>query len=212
MPEGPEVWILSCAINKYYDDPNKTFAYGKHLFINEKKEDWSFGLTGKVYIKDSTYELQKIDSGWLYGDIITYTDVNSQISKLGINWMTGDRNILLKEIFNWNGKKNRLAGLLLDQSRISGIGVAWGSEILLRAGLQPADRACDQHIGNLIDAMIEMRTEIQYKYNKELDKLESKEDLKNFINNWFTNLYEMREMYIYKKGEKVTVLGRTWWV
>ena len=32
MPEGPEVWILSEAINKYYHC-EKTRAYGKHLFL-----------------------------------------------------------------------------------------------------------------------------------------------------------------------------------
>jgi len=211
MPEGPEVWILSYAINKYYDDPNKTVAYGKHLFINDTKEDWSFGLTGKVFINEAD-ELQKIDSGWLYGNIIPFTDLTMQTSKYGLNWMTLNRDELTKEIFTWENKKNRLAGLLLDQTRISGFGVAWGSELLLRANLQPTDRACEQFIGKLIDSILNLRLEIHYKYSKELDKMDSKDKLKNFINNWYTNLYEIRDMYVYKKGEKVLVSGRTWWV
>lgn len=35
---------------------------------------------------------------------------------------------------------------------------------------------------------------------------------KKFINNWFHNLYEIRQMDIYKKGSKIEVLGRNWWV
>ena len=211
MPEGPEVWILSCAINKYYDDPNKTIAYGKHLFVNDIKEDWSFGLTGKVFIDESN-QLQKIDSGWLYGNIVPYDDLTSQTLKYGLNWMNIDRDVLFKEIFIWNSKKNRMAGLLIDQTRISGFGVAWGSELLYRADLQPTDRACDQHIGKLIESMLVLRSEVQYKYSKELEKMDTKDKLKHFINKWFTNLYETRDMFVYKKGEKVLVLGRTWWV
>lgn len=79
MPEGPEVWILSESINKFYHC-EKTKAYGKHLFIFPplseatvltkvgsntvtntdanfgstfaKGRNWSFGLTGKVQILD----------------------------------------------------------------------------------------------------------------------------------------------------------------
>jgi formamidopyrimidine-DNA glycosylase len=211
MPEGPEVWILSLAINKYYDDPEKTSSYGKHLFINDKKEDWSFGLTGKVCINEKD-ELERVDSGWLYGNSVPYTDLTVQTSKYGINWMTVNRDDLIKEIFTWNNKKNRMAGLLIDQTRISGFGVAWGSELLLRSDLKPTDRACDQYIGQLIDSILILRSEIHYKYNKELEKMTTKEEIKNFINSWFTNLYEIRDMYVYKKSEKVTVLGRTWWV
>ena len=39
MPEGPEIWILSKAVNKYYGF-EKTESYGKHLFILDKKENW----------------------------------------------------------------------------------------------------------------------------------------------------------------------------
>ena len=37
MPEGPEVWILSEAIN-LYKKYNDTCAYGKHLIIKDIME------------------------------------------------------------------------------------------------------------------------------------------------------------------------------
>jgi len=60
MPEGPEVLILSKAINRYYMETVnvKTNSYGKHLIINDIMEDWSFGLTGKVKI-DHNNNLKK---------------------------------------------------------------------------------------------------------------------------------------------------------
>lgn len=45
MPEGPEVWILSKAIKCHFNE-EKSLSHGKHLFIFDKKENWSFGLTG----------------------------------------------------------------------------------------------------------------------------------------------------------------------
>jgi hypothetical protein len=34
----------------------------------------------------------------------------------------------------------------------------------------------------------------------------------NFINDWFENLYQIRNMNIYKKGKKITISGRNLWV
>ena len=98
--------------------------------------------------------------------------------------------------------------MLLDQAKISGIGVAWGSEILFKAGLRPDMRACDQTLNKLANSMIEIRENIKKLYSEQLDESECKE----FINNWFENLYEIRDMNIYKKGSKIEVLGRSWWV
>ena len=47
-------------------------------------------------------------------------------------------------------------------------------------------------------------------YDKELEA--SDDNLKEFINDWYSNLYEIREMSIYKKGSQLEVLGRNWWV
>jgi len=49
MPEGPEVWILSKAINSFFSDDN-TMSVGKHLIVKDCMENWSFGLNGKVML------------------------------------------------------------------------------------------------------------------------------------------------------------------
>ena len=43
MPEGPEVWVLSKAVNIHFNE-TKSLSYGKHLFIFDKKENWCFDL------------------------------------------------------------------------------------------------------------------------------------------------------------------------
>ena len=211
MPEGPEIWILSEGINKFYHC-EKTRAYGKHLFIFKKIEEksgenWSFGLTGKVQILDND-ELIKMHSGWLYGDQLEFLNYDEEIKKLGINWLTSSEEKLSKEIDTWVSSKKKLAGLILDQSKISGIGVAWGSEILFKSGLRPDVRACDQDLRKLVYSMIEIREKIKQIYSEQVDE----STCKNFINKWFENLYAIREMNIYKKGTKLEVLGRSWWV
>ena len=209
MPEGPEVWILSEAINKFYHS-EKTKAYGKHLFIfkNENKgENWSFGLTGKVQITDDNILLKR-DTGWIFGDHVQFDDYETETKKLGINWLTSSEADLRKEVDTWIKSKKKLAGLMLDQTKISGIGVAWGSEILFKAGLRPDMRTCDQTLSKLADSMIEIREKTKKLYNEQLDE----DNCREFINNWFENLYEIREMSIYKKGSKIEVLGRSWWV
>lgn len=209
MPEGSEIWILSEAINKFYHS-EKTKAYGKHLFIfkNEKEgENWSFGLTGKVCLLDNN-ELIKLHTGWICGDQLSFDNYESETKKLGINWLTSSDADLRKEVDSWIKSKKKLAGLMLDQTKISGIGVAWGSEILFKAGLRPDMRACGQALNKLADSMIEIRENIKKKYSEQLDESTCRE----FVNNWFENLYEIREMSVYKKGSKVEVLGRSWWV
>ena len=242
MPEGPEVWILSEAINKFYHC-EKTRAYGKHLFVfppfikvepntNTNTDtntntnfgstflkggcglNWSFGLTGKVQITDDNTMI-KLNSGWIYGDQIEFHDYDEETRKLGTNWLTSSAADLHKIVDRWIKSKKKLAGLILDQTKISGIGVAWGSEILFKAGLRPDMRACDQvltkgsgALKKLVDSMIEIREKVKKLYSEYLDELNCKE----FVNDWFENLYEIREMSIYKKGSKLEVLGRSWWV
>ena len=212
MPEGPEIWILSEAINKFYHC-EKTRAYGKHLFVfkNEKEgENWSFGLTGTVQINPFNNELIKLNTGWIYGDQITFDPLrySEETQKLGTNWLTSSEADLHKEVDSWIKSKKKLAALILDQTKISGIGVAWGSEILFKAELRPDMRCCDQVLNKLADSMIEIREKIKKLYSEPLDEATCKE----FINEWFENLYEIREMSIYKKGSKLEVLGRSWWV
>ena len=211
MPEGPEVWILSEAINKFYHF-EKTVVYGKHLFVfNDQSkshgENWSFGLTGKVQITDDD-KFIKINSGWIYGEKVKFDDYTSETKKLGIDWLTCSKEDLHKEVDKWIKSKKKIAALILDQSKICGIGIAWGSEILYKSDLRPDMRACDQVLNKLADTMYLIREEIKKKYNEQVDESNCKE----FINEWFTNLYEIREMTIYKKSSQIKVLGRNWWV
>ena len=213
MPEAPEVWILSQAINAYYNY-EKTHCYGKHLIVydNENKrsgEDWSFGLNGKVKICDEDNSLVKLDSGWINGEKVSFNNDSEPIIYHGINWLMCDEDLLRKEVDTWIKSKKKLAGLMLDQSRIAGIGVAWGSEILFHAGLRPDMKVCDQNIKGLADSMLHIREKIKELYKEELNKCNDK---KTFINEWFDNLYQIRDMCVYKKGSKVEVLGRSWWV
>jgi formamidopyrimidine-DNA glycosylase len=210
MPEGPEIWILSEAINKFYH-AEKTKAYGKHLFVfndaSTTGENWSFGLTGKVSLLDNN-DLIKLHTGWICGDQLSFDNYETEIQTLGTNWLTSSEAELRKEVDSWIKSKKKLAGLLLDQTKISGIGVAWGSEILCKAGLRPDMRACDQVLNKLADSMIEIRENIKKLYSEQVDE----NNCTAFINNWFENLYEIRDMNIYKKGSKIEVLGRSWWV
>ena len=217
MPEGPEVWILSKAINTFYLNDN-TLSYGKHLIVKDIKENWSFGLNGTVGISDFN-ELVKIDGGWINGDNIKYEKYEDSIKELGLDWMTASKAELETEVDKWIKSKKKLAGLILDQSKISGIGVAWGSEILFKADLRPDVRACDQVLNKLVDSIIEIRKKVQETYELELSRtLEvckiygDNNKLRLLIDGWFENLYEIREMDIYKKGSKLQVLGRSWWV
>ena len=207
MPEGPEVWILSKMINNYYNDDNTT-SIGKHLIIKDMKEDWSFGLNGKVKINENNV-LVKVETGWIYGDKKPFE------KSIGFDWMTASKKELEEEVQKWSKSKKKLASLILDQSKICGIGVAWGSEILYKAKLNPDLKACDQSLDKLVDSMIEMRIQIEDTYinlyydNK--NNKDNKDDLKELINDWFENLYKIRKMNIYKKGSKIHILGRSWW-
>ena len=226
MPEGPEVWILSKAINLFLSknkDKNMELAYvnnfGKHLILHYKDDaiiDWSFGLTGKVYM-DKDYKLNKIYNSYLSGgfrfiDNTYYENISS------ICWMNNDTNneTLQKIIDKWKTSKKKLGMLLVEQNEISGIGIAWGSEILFRCNLRPDIKACDQNLDNLCSQILNIKYEIKNIYREFLKKHENNENnennLMNFINDWFENLYQIRNMNIYKKGKKITISGRNWWV
>ena len=208
MPEGPEVWILSKAVNEFYKK-DRSISYGKHLFILDRSENWSFGLTGNVALDDyNKNELIKIETGWINGDQVKYENLNNELDKLGIDFMTSDENLIRHEVDKWIKSKKKLAALILDQTKISGIGIAWGSEILFRADLRPDMRTCDQVLNKLADSILYIRQQIKNIYEKELKEKGAEE----LIGKWFNNLYDVREMNIYKKGSKLTVLGRSWWV
>lgn len=206
MPEGPEIWILSKAVNQFFKD-DRSISYGKHLFLLDKSENWYFGLTGKVTINND--ELLKVEKGWLNGGAHKYNILSNELDNLGLDFMTAEEELLRKEVDRWRKSKKKLAGLMLDQTLIAGIGVAWGSEILHVSGLRPELKACEQDLSKLADSMMSIREHVKYLYEGILVNTSS---TKNFIDYWFDNLYAVRTMSVYKKGSKIDVLGRTWWV
>jgi len=123
--------------------------------------------------------------------------------------MDAENEQINKIVESWTKSKKKLGGLLVEQSFICGIGIAYGSEILYDAGLKPDIKANEQNLSKLSQSIINVRNKIKQHYIEELDKCNN---LKEFINKWFYNLYEIREMNIYKKGTKIDVLGRTWWM
>jgi formamidopyrimidine-DNA glycosylase len=208
MPEGPEVWILSKMINEYYLNDN-TISIGKHLIIKDIQEDWSFGLNGKVNINENN-ELVKVETGWINGEKKQYD--NKSVKELGLDWMTANKKELEEEVQKWTNSKKKLAILILDQTKICGIGVAWGSEILYNAKLNPNLKACDQLLDKLVDTMIEIRIKIQETYINLYNENIDNDKNKKLICNWFENLYKIRKMNVYKKGSKIQISGRNWWI
>lgn len=206
MPEGPEIAILCDALQEYY--PERQFScYGKHLFYQNTgdhlAENWSFGLTGKVKI-DETDVLSKVMTGFVFGAIEFNT------TKVGKCWLKTPDGELKKEIESWSKSRKALGSLLLDQNLISGIGVAWGSEILYKANLRPELKACEQDLSGLFNALVDIRDYVTNLYGIYLKNITNKTDLKVFINGWFKNLYALRQMKVYKKAKEIKVAGRVW--
>lgn len=207
MPEGPEVYILSKAINRFYKNDDFSQAIGKHLQLRERNEDWSFGLQGKVRLNERG-ELSKPS----YAAFTTgYIKPIGECKELGLNWLISSEEEVLYEVEKWTKRKKKLAALLLDQELIAGIGVAWGSEILHSTGLDPNECVQKQKAGDLAKAIIEIRDFAKETYDSLLAGVKD-EDLYNFINDWFENLYKERKMKVYRLGTKKEVSGRTWWV
>lgn len=213
MPEGPEVHTLAKAINFYFNETKSSesvVSHGKHLMLINAKEDWSFGLNGTVYI-DSNNRLTKVNSGYIPGEVVKF-DYTNEVINSGIDWINCSKADIEDAINTQFVKSKKMLGpLLLDQSIIAGIGVAWGSEILYKANLLPNVKAYLQDLSKLADIMFTIGSEIRTIYGFHLLEMSTVE-LKDFINQWFTNLYEIRNMKVYKKGTQVTVGGRKWWI
>ena len=207
MPEGPEVYALSVALNKIGIN---NIPYGKHIYFTDKKEDWSFGLQGKVSIDISTKIIthQPISSNWKTGFIKSFNTNEERIQqlKLGIDWMTS--NNIQQTLEKYKNSSRTLASILLDQSIIAGIGVAWGSEILHSCGYKPNDKMNEINVKKLATCIIEIREYIREKYIDYIQKW----DYYEFVNGWFGNLYKLREMKVYKKEKSIEISGRTWWI
>lgn len=226
MPESPEVWFLGLLLDKMHVS-NQT--YGKHLFLFEKGrecreedeksreeegEDWSFGLSGTVRWDREENRLIKVDNGWICGSIKWFDVVNKCMSSLGIDFMTASQEDveIMMHLYKWTTSKRTLGTLLLDQSMIAGIGVAWGSEILHHGGLRPDVKACEQDLSTLAASCICIRDQAKATYLAYLEQAKSENNQIDMINGWFHNLYAIRDMQVYQKGCKVHVSGRNWWV
>lgn len=219
MPEGPEIWFLSMAIN-FARNNNFVYyysSYGKHLLIYDQTihqyEDWTFGLTGKVKINEDGI-LEKCEHGWIIGKINKYNDIVIAKQKLGLDWMTSQPQEIIDAVIKWKSMNKSLASLLLDQSLISGIGVAWGSEILHHAGLNPQMKSRDADPTILANSILFIRKVAITLYSDFLNKATETAHYVRMVNEWFDNLYACREksLCVYKKGTPLKISGRTWWV
>lgn len=218
MPEGPEVWILNKAICQYYGE-NISTSIGKHLIVqsgyNQENNSiiWSFGVDGKILIDENNKLCKPMEENWIFGKneiLNTSGNIREQLSLSNIDWMTAtidEINDFVKKLSKVRGK---LGPALINQNKICGIGVAWGAEILHKAGLRPDDSANNQDLSKLAESMIEIREEIKNLYEVELNKYNDK--IKDFIEGWFEKLYKIRNMKVYKVGKKITISGRTWWI
>lgn len=215
MPEGPEVFILNEAICRYYNDCNASISLGKKLIVdykyneNNKTNVWSFGLNGKMAINENNLLYKPSEQNWIYGINEIYDDGISDPIKVNVDWMTSNEKELNRFKKKLEDKRIKLGPALINQNNISGIGVAWGSEILHRAGLRPDVPANQQDLSNLVKAMIEIREEIKTLYSTHLNNCI---EMREFIENWFENLYKIRNMRVYNIGTKINISGRNWWI
>ena len=203
MPEGPEVYALAHAIKSWGTECQ---SYGKHIFINNT--DLSFGLKGHVVTING--QIAKKANHWMLGHEkpCNSLDILIQSNKLGLDFMTANKENLIEITSQWANSRKKLGALILDQSLIAGIGVAWGSEICHLAELRPDKTAREQNLSNLVPCMLGIRNYTQQLYVT----LMLNGNLETNINAWFENLYAARYMKVYKVGTPIEVAGRTWWV
>ena len=214
MPEGPEVLMLSKAFKHLGFE---TEAIGKHLLIKDLhtgiRFDISFGLVGKITVDENLNITKVINNQLPSGDMKEIISFHEVAENLGIDWLSSSRSDIQNVVTKWTSRKKQIGSLLLDQHEICGIGIAWGSEILHKAGINPSEKANTfiflSLTDPLIDAIISTKEKVIKLYSQVL-----KQDGRLFVNGWFNNLYKIREssMSIYKKGIEVTVSGRTFYV
>ena len=215
MPEGLEVFILAQVLK---DIGYVCHSFGKHLVLKHPYTgewyDYSFGLAGRVKINENSLELVKVNHPKIVsGEMKKINDIKEVQDKLGVDWLFATREKLEIVIRSWLSRKKQIGALLLDQKEICGIGVAWASEILNIAKINPGLKTNLLQfldlINVLLDAMINVRDKMLKVYFACVTK-----DRKKFVNSWYYNLYEERKKYltVYDKGEKVKISGRDFYV
>ena len=199
MPEGLEVYHLAHVLRttKGFTGEQVT-SWGKHLYIYD--QDWSFGLSGRVAWAPDSSKVIKVNVGRVYGSVVSG---NASYGR-GVDFATATAEALHKAVAEmYMGSRRKLGALVLDQDLICGLGVAWGSEVLHRAGgLQPQEPAKDQDLRRLAAAMVSIRQEALDTYARAVPTMDG----------WFDALYAVRRMEVYKRGTAVVSGGRTWWV
>ena len=201
MPEGLEIYILSHVLQNL---GFKVQSYGKHLYLKDKKEDWSFGLNGKVKIirdeKKNHLDIIKVDTGFVIGNILPCDTLDDSIklNKLGIDWITAsldDIQTIVNE--KWKNSRKQLGTLLLEQSLICGLATAGSSEILDDAKLKPEIKANEQDLSCLATSIINIRNQALKLYMETITaNLISVESQITFVNEWYKNLYKFRKMKV----------------
>jgi formamidopyrimidine-DNA glycosylase len=219
MPEGPEIWALGYALNLMGIHAK---IYGKHLWYNGL--DYSFGLTGGIHIsmgENRRYTIEHIPRGYIPGETRDSKSMDELIShhRFEFDYMSAG-NLEIKNIVDkWMGYSRTIGGLLLDQQQMSGIGVAWGSEILNLAHISPLSKINKLDVNfklALINAMIAIQKSIKNVYKSYIDKIHTdkgNQGLIEFVNEWYSNLYKIRTMNVYRKkgAVKVKTAGRNFY-
>lgn len=213
MPEGPEVYVLARVLNSLGFESS---SLGKHLILRDaitgELFDFSFGLAGRIAV--SNLDITKINHPVLpSGDKIKIQTRKEVEDKLGVDWMTATKEQIHQVVDTWTGRKKQIGSLLLDQREISGIGIAWASEILYHSKIQPELKANLLEFLSLKEALINAI----YDTGKDVKSLYLNSvgnDGKKFVNSWFMNLYKTRtdSMKVYKKGTVKKVCGREFYV
>jgi formamidopyrimidine-DNA glycosylase len=214
MPEGPEVYILAKVLKTIGFDCD---SVGKHLLLRDaitgELFDFSFGLAGRIALGEKL-EIKKINHPTLpSGNKLLIKTKEEVKNKLGLDWMNATKSEIRTVIERWCNRKKSVGALLLDQTEICGIGVAWGSEILNQSKIQPDIKSNLLDFLNLTDELVnavyEIREQVRKLYLNSVEK-----DSRKFVNSWFMNLYKIRKdmMKVYKKGDTKKVCGREFYV
>lgn len=172
-------------------------TWGKHLYIDG--QDWSFGLTGNVQLDPVTGRPVKVAVGRVHGHVL----LGAASYGVGVDFCTANVAQLQSAVARFYlGSRKALGPLLLDQTLVAGIGVAWGSEVLAVAGLRPDKPALAQDLRGLPGAMVAVRDQALSTYA----------DRVHDVGAGFPDFYLVRHMAVYNKGVPVMVSGRQWWL
>jgi formamidopyrimidine-DNA glycosylase len=171
-----------------------------------------------VSIDKDSLELSHRKSHTPCGGTMPFNSIEELIEKnrLGIDITHSSIDIVEKRIGEWTKRKKAIGALLLDQSEIAGIGLAWACEILHQAKIAPDAKAnllSKDDVKKLAVYTLAIRNISIDTYMEHIDELYingGRKAMVDFINRWFRNLYKIRTMEAYQNpnSEIVHVAGR----